>query len=81
MGQPYGASALFECLKSATSPYAVRGATYEELVVRYGFDVPFEVELRVSQQAHCLRRAEAWVSGQSGTLPDGQYYLAGRSQG
>ncbi len=78
MGQPYGPAALFECLRSATSPYAVRRATYEELVVRYGFDVPFEVELRVSQQAHCLRRAEEWVAGQSGTLPDGQYVL-GRS--
>jgi len=81
MGQPYGPSALFECLRCATSPYAVRSATYEELVARYGFDVAFEVDLRVSQQAHCLRRAADWVARESGAFPDGQWVFARQFQG
>jgi hypothetical protein len=81
MGYPYGPSALFDCLRCATSPYAVRSATYEELVARYGFDMPFEVELRVSQQAQCLRRAREWIAQESGRLPDGDWFFAGRFQG
>jgi len=81
MGTPYGPMALFECLRSETSPYSVRVATYEELVVRYGLDVPFEVELRVSQQVRFLRKIEDWVTLQSGKFTSGRRYFAGRVQG
>jgi len=80
MGQPYGPSALSACLRWTTSPYIIRSATYEELVARYGFDVPFEVELRVAQQAHVLRRAQEWLAKQPDTFADGQWYFAGAAQ-
>ena len=81
MGTPYGPTALFECLSSETSPYAVRAATYEELVVRYGLDVPFEVDLRVRQQVRFLKKIEDWVALQSGKFTNGRRYFAGRAQG
>ena len=80
MGRPHGPAALFECLRSETSPYAVRAATYEELVVRYGLDVPFEVDLPVSQQLRVLEKIEAWVARQSSTFEDGRWYFGGRLQ-
>jgi uncharacterized protein (TIGR02270 family) len=80
MGKPYGPSALLECLRSETSPFAVRSATYEELVVRYGLDVPFEVDLPVDQQQKFLDKIEAWVATQSSTFEAGRWYFAGELQ-
>jgi uncharacterized protein (TIGR02270 family) len=81
MGKLYGPSALLESLRSETTPHAVRSATYEELVVRYGLDVPFEVELPIRQQARFLRKIEDWVAAQSSALADGHWYFARRAQG
>ena len=72
-GRPHGPAALVECLKSETSPYAVRGATYEELVVRFGLDVPFEVDLPVSQQLRFLDKIEDWAARQSGNFDEGRW--------
>lgn len=81
MGKPHGPEALLECLKSATSPYAVRSATYDELVVRYGLDVPFEVDFTVSRQTRLLERLEAWSARQLGSSVGGGWYFGGRPQG
>jgi uncharacterized protein (TIGR02270 family) len=81
MGRLHGPAALVECLKSESSPYAVRSATYEELVVRFGLDVPFEVDLPVVQQRRFLNKIEAWVARHSGTFDEGRWYFAGRLQG
>jgi uncharacterized protein (TIGR02270 family) len=81
MGRPYGPSALVECLQSEMTPYAVRSATYEELVVRFGLDVPFEVDLPVSQQMRFLKKIETWVARQPDTFAEGRYYFAGSLQG
>ena len=80
MGRPYGPAALLECLRSETSPTAVRAATYEELVIRYGLAVPFEADLPVSQQLRFLAKIESWVAAQSGTYADGRCYFAGSIQ-
>lgn len=80
MGHPYGPLALFECLKCETSPYAVRDATYEELVVRYGLDVPFEIDLPVQRQLRFLGKIESWAASHSGKFVDGCWYFDGRLQ-
>jgi len=77
MGQPYGPSAVLDSLSCDTSPYVVRSASYEELVVRYGLDVPFEVELRVRQQQRFLDRIREWVAARTGALADGRWCLGG----
>ena len=76
MGRPHGPAALVECLKSETNPFAVRAATYEELVVRFGLDVPFEVDLPVFQQRRFLARIEDWASRQSDKFEEGRWYFA-----
>jgi uncharacterized protein (TIGR02270 family) len=81
MGRQHGPGALVECLKSATSPYVVRAATYEELVVRFGLDIPFEVDLPVSQQRRYLGKIEDWAARQSGNFDEGRWYFAGQLQG
>jgi hypothetical protein len=78
MGRPYGPSALLHSLTCAQTPHAIRSATSEELVVRYGLDVPFEVELRVHQQLRFLAKIESWIVSHSNEFHDGRWYLAGQ---
>jgi uncharacterized protein (TIGR02270 family) len=61
MGRPHGPLAVFHCLRNASTPYAVRAATYEELVIAFGLDVPFEADLPVVQQVRYLRKIEQWA--------------------
>jgi hypothetical protein len=62
MGRPHGPAAAFQGLRNATTPYAVRVATYEELVIRFGLDIPFEVDLPVSQQLRLLQNIGRWAT-------------------
>jgi HEAT repeat protein len=78
MGRPYGPAALLECLRSETSPYAVRRASYEELVVRYGLDVPFEADLPVRTQRRFLDRLGEWVRERSPRFAVGRWYVGGQ---
>ena len=80
MGGAHGPAALVQCLRSESSPYAVRAATYEELVVRYGLDVPFEVDLPVALQLRFLERIDGWLARQAGAFLDGRWYFAGALQ-
>jgi hypothetical protein len=65
MGRPRSPLALYECLAAETTPYDIRSATYEELVVRFGLEVPFEVDLLVTQQLRYLANIRQWVSRDS----------------
>jgi hypothetical protein len=81
MGRPAGPLALLECLECATTPFAVRSATYEELVIRYGLTVPFEADLPVTQQQRFLGKMHEWVTRESRTFAEGGWYYAGSLQG
>jgi uncharacterized protein (TIGR02270 family) len=81
MGQPYGPSALLQCLESPRTPFAIRRATCEELAIRYRLDVPFEADLAVAHQTRLLPRIEEWIARRSGTFADGRWYFAGELQG
>lgn len=80
MGKPHGPAALLECLRSEANPYAVRAATYEEFVVRFGLEVPFEVDLPVSLQRSLLGRMEQWVAGHSREFVEGRWHFGGELQ-
>ena len=67
-------------LLSPTSPYAIRAASYEELVVRYGMNVPFEVELCVRQQGRFLKEIALWSTSKAGDITPGRWYFADRPQ-
>ncbi len=79
-GHPHGPGALFECLNASTSPNTVRAATYDEFVVRFGLDVPFEVDLPVSMQRRMLDRVKAWAAREDPRFPGGRWYFAGDLQ-
>jgi hypothetical protein len=51
------------------------------MVVRFGLDVPFEVDLLVSQQRRYLENIGAWVARQAETFEPGRWYFAGRLEG
>jgi uncharacterized protein (TIGR02270 family) len=76
MGKPYGPDGLFDALRAASSPYPIRSATYDELVIRYGLDLPFELELPVSRQRRCLENIQAWVHHDGGAFTQGRWYFA-----
>lgn len=80
LGEPHGPAALLASLRSPDSSYRVRAAASDELVVRYGLDVPFEVELRVRQQLRFLTKIESWVSANVSRFEAGRYYFAGQLQ-
>jgi uncharacterized protein (TIGR02270 family) len=80
MGKPHGPTAMFDCLTAETTPYAVRAATCEELVVRFGMDVPFEADLPVSLQRRFLSKIGGWVAQRGDTFESGGWYFGGRPQ-
>ncbi len=80
MGKPYGPSALCLCLETQRTPFAIRRAAGEELVVRYGLDVPFEADLAVSHQTRLLKRIGDWNARASEAFEDGHWYFAGALQ-
>jgi uncharacterized protein (TIGR02270 family) len=80
VGLPYSPSALLQCLQAETTPYAVRAATAEELVVRYAVDVPFEVDLSVVHQRRILKTIGEWVSREGHAFVPGDWYFHGGRQ-
>jgi hypothetical protein len=73
MGKPHGPEALLDTLASEYSPTAIRSATYDELTIRFGLNVPFEVDLPVLQQERFLRQIADWVSAKSGEFDLGSW--------
>ena len=80
MGKPHGPAALLDCLIAETTPYVVRAATSEELVVRFGMDVPFEADLPVSLQRRFLSKIGTWIAQHGDTFESGGWYFGGRPQ-
>lgn len=77
-GKPYSLICLLENLKSEKSPRLIRQLAYEELVIRYGVDFPFETDMTVVQQKKGISEFEAWVETNASRFYDGKWYLAGR---
>ena len=64
LGQPYSPEAVLGSLVADDAPRPFRQLAYEELVLRYGCDVPFDAEGRVVDQIASLRRMSRWLSEQ-----------------
>ncbi len=78
LGQPYDPTVLQQCLSSAHYPQSWRGLAAEELLVRYGTDLPFETDMPVVQQIRVLRDAAAAVAQVARTVEPGCWYVGGR---
>ena len=77
-GKPYSPACLLENLQSEKSPHQVRQLVYEELVIRYGIDFPFETDMLVSQQKQAIAKYSEWIKANVGSFQEGKWYFAGK---
>jgi hypothetical protein len=76
-GRPCSPSCLVESLASERSPRLIRQLAYEELVVRYDVDYPFETDMLVADQRRTLQRYGQWVQANARRYQDGKWYFKG----
>lgn len=77
-GRAASPSVLVENLRSELLPRDIRQLAYEELVIRYGIDAPFETEQWVRRQQRGIAELEAQATSHSRTGREGRWYLGGR---
>ncbi len=77
-GKPFSPSCLLENLESEKSPPVIRQLAYEELVIRYGGDFPFETEMFVGRQLEALAKYQEWINLNESRFQPGVWYFAGR---
>jgi uncharacterized protein (TIGR02270 family) len=77
-GKPYSPACLLENLESEQSVHKIRQLAYEELVIRYGVDVPFETDMFVAQQRQALTKIGQWVQSTGNRFQEGTWYFAGQ---
>ncbi len=77
-GKPYSPACLLENLQSERYVYQIRQLAYQELVIRYAMDIPFEADLLVRQQLLVLPKIAAWVGENEQKFQPGHWYFAGK---
>ena len=77
-GKPYSPACLLENLESEKSPRIVRQMAYEEFVIRYGIDFPFETDMLVSQQKQAIAKYAEWIKTNGHRFREGEWYFAGQ---
>ena len=77
-GNPSTAGGLLRSLGSDTFPKHLRPLTAEELQIRYGIDLPFEVDMFVAQQRQVLAQADTWAARTDSYLESGHWYFGSR---
>jgi uncharacterized protein (TIGR02270 family) len=77
LGALYSPQVLLDCLRSRTYPKDYRRWAGDELLIRYGVDLPLEVDMRVAQQIQLLDRAAGSVARATAAFQEGQWYFAG----
>jgi len=77
-GHPDGPAVLLAALAADTCPAAWRGQIAEELCVRYGVDLPFEVDLPVAAQRRVLEAAAHAVREAASRVEPGHWSMFGR---
>lgn len=80
LGKPYSPEGLLHTLAAERSPHALRQLAAEELVIRYGCNVPLEVDAFVAAQLTSLAGVKQWLSVEGRKFEEGRYYFAGRPQ-
>jgi uncharacterized protein (TIGR02270 family) len=77
-GKPCTPGGLLENLEDERSPGILRGFAHEELVIRYGKDFPFELEMTVAQQQKAMGEYRGWIASEAGRFQPGKWYFAGQ---
>lgn len=74
-------SALVDTIVFAKTPRTIRQLTYEELVVRYRMDFPFETDMPVRQQQAAIAKWKSWATANEGRFKPGAWYVVGQVVG
>lgn len=78
LGKPYSPATLLETLESEKSLRQVRQLAYEELVIRYSVDFPFETDMFVIHQKQALAKYTEWINANANRFQVGKWYFAGQ---
>ena len=76
-GQPMTPRVLLDGLAAPTSDHRMRVCGAEELAIRYGCPVLFEVDMTVRQQRAALAEIARWTSANETRFRAGAWYFAG----
>jgi uncharacterized protein (TIGR02270 family) len=77
-GKPFSPLCLLENIEYEKSPFIIRQLAYEELVIRYGVDFPFEADMYVTQQKPVIKDIAQWIAANSSRFQPGAWYFAGQ---
>ncbi len=77
-GKPCSPAGLLENLLSPKNPRQLRQLAYEEMVIRYGIDFPFEAGMPVKKQKQVLGKYMEWMNSQDNRFQAGKWYFGGR---
>jgi uncharacterized protein (TIGR02270 family) len=77
-GSPYCPQGLIETLQSPAAPQWIRQLAYEEMVIRYQKDIPFEAHWPASFQIQAIEAYQHWSKTQHTSFDPGRWYFAGR---
>jgi uncharacterized protein (TIGR02270 family) len=77
-GKPYSPVCLLENLQYEFMPHIFRLLAYEELVIRYGVDIPFATDMAVKRQKRVIAKYAGWIQANSKLFEDGEWYYKGK---
>ncbi|MBU1169042.1 MAG: hypothetical protein KKD44_05700 [Proteobacteria bacterium] len=77
-GKPYSPACLLDNMTSKDSPEMIRKLAHEELVIRYGIDIPFETHMTVHQQLRAIETYMIRLKGNPDGFVDGLWYYNGK---
>ncbi len=77
-GQPMSPRLSLASLASEETPNRIRALVTEELAIRYGCDVPFEMDMRIADQKQAIAKIRDWVAANGVRFREGGWYFDGK---
>ena len=76
-GKPYDPMELVRTMESRTRPDMIRSLAYDEMVIRYGIDIPFETDMPVERQRKAIAAYRQRLNGSPDAFTCGLWYVNG----
>lgn len=77
-GMPLTPAALVDNLAFPMTPRRIRQLAHEELVIRYGADIPFETDMPVRKQQEAIGKWKSWATANQEGFKPGEWHLGGQ---
>jgi uncharacterized protein (TIGR02270 family) len=78
LGKPFTPACLVEQLENEMTPHRLRGLAYDELIIRYKIDVPFETDFLATKQQAALAEMRRWLQASANRFQEGAWCFAGQ---